>query len=92
MPWKKWFNNKVPAFVEGSDCKSRRCGQSASTKWERNEVIYKIGAFNFDALMYALLDWESRLVTSDVAPKIEKAYLKSIAFTTGKWKRKENFI
>ncbi len=87
---KNWFNNKVPAFVEGSDCKSiEEVGRAHQQNEKDKKSFIKIGAFNFDALKYALLDCENRLVTSEIVPKIEKAYLKSITFTTAKWKQKK---
>lgn len=87
---KTWFGDKVPAFVEGSDCKSiEEVGRAQQQNEKDRKSFIKIGAFNFDALKYGLLDCENRLVISEVAPKIEKAYLKSITFTTGKWKEKK---
>ncbi len=83
-----WFGNKLPAFVEGSDCKSiSEVGKAHEQKGIEKKSFVKIGAFNFDALMYALLDPTNRL--SEKFPKTEKAFLKSITFTTGKWKDKK---
>ena len=83
-----WFGNKLPAFVEGSDCKSiLDVGKAHEQKGIEKKIFIKIGAFNFDALMYALLDPIHRL--SAELPKTEKAFLKSITFTTGKWKNKK---
>lgn len=88
---KNWFDGKLPAFIEGSDCKSiEEVGKAHQQNGKEKKTFVKIGAYNFDALMYALLDPKSRL--SDSEQKIEKAYLKSITFTTGKWKgRKVSF-
>lgn len=90
---KNWFSNKIPAFIEGSDCKSiEDVGKAHQQNGKDKKTFVKIGAFNFDALMYALLDCENRVRTNDTIPKIEKSYLKSITFTTGKWKgRKISF-
>ncbi len=86
--FKKWFGNKLPAFVEGSDCKSiEDVGKAHEQNGNTKKTFIKIGAFNFDALMYALLDPENRI--SDSFPTISKAWLKSITFTTGKWKNKK---
>lgn len=86
---KNWFNNKIPALVEGSDCKKiEDVGKAHQQNGVEKKTFVKIGAFNFDALMYALLDANNR-ITSDIEPKIEKAYLQSITFTTGKWKGKK---
>ena len=85
---KNWFDGKLPAFIEGSDCKSiEEVGKAHQQNGKEKKTFVKIGAYNFDALMYALLDPKSRL--SDSEQKIEKAYLKSITFTTGKWKGKK---
>lgn len=85
---KNWFDGKLPAFIEGSDCKSiEEVGKAHQQNGNEKKTFVKIGAYNFDALMYALLDPKSRL--SDSEQKIEKAYLKSITFTTGKWKGKK---
>jgi predicted ATPase len=86
---KNWFNNKIPALVEGSDCKKiEDVGKAHQQNGIEKKTFVKIGAFNFDALMYALLDADNR-IASDIEPKIEKAYLQSITFTTGKWKGKK---
>lgn len=85
---KNWFGNQLPALVEGSDCKSiEDVGKAHKQNGKDKKTFLKIGAFNFDALMYALLDAENRL--SEELPKIEKAYLKSITFTTGRWKNRK---
>jgi chromosome segregation protein len=86
--YKEWFDNKLPALIEGSDCKTiEGVGKPHEQNGKAKKTFIKIGAFNFDALMYALLDPENRL--SEDYPKIEKAYLKSITFTTTKWKNKK---
>lgn len=86
--YKEWFDNKLPALIEGSDCKTiDGVGKPHEQNGKAKKTFIKIGAFNFDALMYALLDPENRL--SEDYPKIETAYLKSITFTTTKWKNKK---
>ncbi len=86
--YKEWFDNKLPALIEGSDCKTiDGVGKPHEQNGKAKKTFIKIGAFNFDALMYALLDPENRL--SEDYPKIDKAYLKSITFTTTKWKNKK---
>lgn len=83
-----WFANKLPAFVEGSDCKCiAEVGKSRTQKNEDKKTYLKIGAYNFDALKYALLDHINRL--SPILPTVEKAYLKSITLTTSKWRGKK---
>lgn len=85
---RNWFGNKLPALVEGSDCKSIvNVGKAYEQNGNAKKTFIKIGAFNFDALMYALLDCENRI--SDTLPTINKAWLKSITFTTSKWKGKK---
>lgn len=77
----KWFNNKLPAFLEGSDPKSiEEIG-----KGEKNFI--KIGAFNFDAVKYALMDFRYR-VKKDI-PTLSQTYIKSISFTSSKQDLKE---
>lgn len=83
-----WFNYRMPAFVEGCDCK---CIEDIGKPHMQNEIekktYIKIGAYNFDALKFALLDYKNRV--SDTPPIIEKAWLKSITFTTSKWQNKK---
>ncbi len=82
-----WFGNKIPAFVEGCDCK---CIDDVGKAHKQNGVdkrtYIKIGAYSFEALKYVLMDHQDRI--SPVLPKIEKAWLKSIKFTTSKWPEK----
>lgn len=87
----QWFSGRLPAFVEGSDCKCvDDVGRPHKQNGEDKKTYIKIGAFNFDALKYALLDHSERV--SNSPHKIEKAWLKSISFTTNKWQdRKLSF-
>lgn len=88
--FKNWFGNKLPAFVEGSDCKNiDQVGKAHQQNEKDKKTFIKIGAFNFDALTYALLDFENRVIASDTLPKIDNAYLKSITFTTSKWRNRK---
>jgi len=83
-----WFGNKLPAFVEGSDCKSiDTVGKAHEQNGKEMKTLIKIGAFNFDALKYALIDYENRI--EDALPSVGKAWLKSISFTTRKWQGKK---
>lgn len=85
---RNWFGNKLPALIEGSDCKSiDEVGKAHVQNEKKKKTFIKIGAFNFDALMYALLDPYNRLL--EELPKTDKAYLKSITFITRKWKNKK---
>ncbi len=86
--YKEWFGSKLPALIEGSDCKTiDGVGKPHEQNGKAKKTFIKIGAFNFDALIFALRDPENRL--SEDYPKIEKTYLKSITFTTTKWKNKK---
>ena len=83
-----WFGNKLPAFVEGSDCKSiETVGKAHVQNGEEMKTYIKIGAFNFDALKYALIDHENRI--KDAIHSVYKAWLKSISFNTRKWQGKK---
>jgi len=71
-----WLNNELPAFVEGSDPKN-------IDEIGKGEYTYlKIGAFNFEAVKYALKDFKYR-VTSKEKPQIKNSYIKSIVFEGG---------
>ena len=54
---KNWLGDWYPAEVEGCDCKS--IGDIAKGK----HTFLKIGAFNFQAIKYALIDHVNRLAT-----------------------------
>lgn len=83
-----WFGNRLPAFVEGSDCKCiDDVGRAHQQKGKERKTYVKIGSYSFDALKYALLDHKDRI--SDDLPKIEKAWLKSITFKTNRWADKK---
>lgn len=71
-----WFNNQLPAFVEGSDAKS-------IDEIGKGEITFmKIGDYNFDAVKYALTDYKYRIKKE--IPSINQAYIKSISFTSSK--------
>lgn len=83
-----WFNNKLPAFVEGCDCKCiEDVGEPHKQNEEDKKTYIKIGSYSFDALKYVLLDHKDR-VSPDL-PVIDKAWLKSITFTTSRWQEKK---
>jgi hypothetical protein len=75
--WNKWLNNKLPAFVEGSDPKK------IEDIGKGKESYIKIGDYNFEAVKFALQDKEYR-VKREEKPKTKNAYLKSISFDGGK--------
>ncbi|PIP42261.1 hypothetical protein COX18_00915 [Candidatus Desantisbacteria bacterium CG23_combo_of_CG06-09_8_20_14_all_40_23] len=84
----QWFGSKdkLPAFVEGSDCKNMdNVGKTGLQKDENGNVekltYFKIGDFNFSAVRYALTDKNNRIKTAK--PIINNSYIKSISFEGG---------
>ncbi len=85
-----WFGGEkdLPAFIEGSDCKTIReigiCGIQRDENGNDIEkaCFIKIGDFNFEAVKYALTDKKNR-VSNDRPPKLENAFIKSISFEGG---------
>lgn len=81
--WKNWFEDKLPAFVEGSDCKSLETIGKPHQQNNEDQVTYvKIGDFNFEALKYALTDFNYR-ISINTKPEIKNSYIKSISFEGG---------
>ncbi len=81
--WKNWFDNKLPAFVEGSDSKTlQEVGKPHKQNDEEKKTYIKIGDFNFEALKFALTDFNYR-ISLNTKPEIKNAYIKSIAFEGG---------
>lgn len=81
--WKTWFEDKLPAFVEGSDCKNiEEIGRPHQQNGEAKTTYIKIGDFNFEALRYTLTDFNYR-VKLNSKPEIKNSYIKSIAFEGG---------
>lgn len=81
--YRQWFGGMLPAFVEGSDCKSiTQVGKSCVQNGEKKRTYVKIGDFNFEALKYALIDKEHR-VRKDLFNQ-SNSYVKSICFIGGK--------
>jgi predicted ATPase len=81
--WKNWFGGLLPAFVEGSDCKS--LDEIARPHQQKNEekiTFIKVGDFNFEALKYALTDYNYR-ISSNKKPETKNSFIKSIAFEGG---------
>src|SRR6185437_1604496 len=70
---KQWLGDWYPAEVEGCDCKSiADIGKGAKTTY------IKVGAFTFEAVKFALLDYLNRVASTPL--KQENSYLKSVAF------------
>lgn len=69
---KSWLGGWYPAEVEGCDCKS------IADIGKGKETHIKIGAFTFEAVKFALLDYSNRVACA--APKQENSNVKRIAF------------
>jgi len=81
--WKNWTGDRLPAFVGGSDCKTMEgVGVPHTQNGEDKRTYVKIGDFNFEALTYALTDWEHRM-SADRKPEVKNSYIKSISFEGG---------
>jgi len=80
---KIWFNDKEIAFVEGSDCKViSDVGKAHLVQDQEKKTFIKIGDFNFEAIKYALFDFQNRI--SQEIPIINNSYIKSAKFIGGK--------
>lgn len=78
-----WLDNELPAFVECSDAKNiEEIGTGNSVNGVTKKTYLKIGAFNFEAIKYALLDQQHRLAQNTTDPI--NGYIKSISFKGGK--------
>ena len=78
-----WLNNELPAFIEGSDAKSiDTIGIGNEINGNTQNTYLKLGAFNFEAIKYALLDKKFRQSKSLTNPA--NGYIKSISFNGGK--------
>jgi chromosome segregation protein len=72
---KQWWGKRYPAELEGCDAK-------AINELGRGEASYlKIGDFGFDAVKYALMDFEFRVATS--VPKIGHSHIDAVRFEGG---------
>lgn len=72
-----WLDNKLPAFVEGSDPKTiNEIGKGSKT-------FLKIGAYSFEAIKYALIDKDYRLKKELVKPT--NGYIKSVTIKGSKF-------
>lgn len=78
-----WLDNDLPAFVECSDAKNiEEIGTGNSVNGVTQKTYLKIGAFNFEAIKYALLDQQYRQAQKTTEPI--NGYIKSISFKGGK--------
>lgn len=76
---------KIPAYVEGSDNAAKGIlgiGNGNEIKEETQKTYLKLGAYNFEAIKYALLDKDFRQSNSLISPT--NGYIKSISFNGGK--------
>jgi len=72
---KEWFEY-YPAEVHGSDCKNiEQIGKG-------HKCFLKLGAYNFEAIKYALKDQQYR-VRLDEPEEIQHSYIQSISFAGG---------
>ncbi|MDR0608855.1 MAG: hypothetical protein LBG58_01980 [Planctomycetaceae bacterium] len=72
---RQWFGNWYPAEVEGSDPK---CLNDIGRE---NPCFVKIGSFTFEAIKFALFDYENRIKRE--LPKVQHSYIRSIEFQGG---------
>lgn len=78
-----WLDNDLPAFVEGSDAKSiEGVGTGNCVNDITQKTFLKIGAFNFEAIKYALIDKDFRQEQEITKPS--NGYIQSISFKGGK--------
>jgi len=79
----QWIENDLPAFVEGSDAKKiEEIGTGNVVNGVTQKTYLKIGAFNFEAIKYALIDKTYRQAKETEQPK--NGFIKSISFKGGK--------
>ncbi len=72
---KQWWGKQYPAELEGCDAK-------AINELGRGEASYlKIGDFSFDAVKYALMDFEFRVAAS--VPKVGHSHIDAVRFEGG---------
>ncbi|RZK26872.1 MAG: histidinol-phosphatase [Flavobacterium sp.] len=79
------INGEPPVSVEGTDCASNGIdgiGLGNLVNGESQKCFIKLGSYNFEALKFALLDHKNRVAS--VMPLTNKAWIKSITFTTNK--------
>jgi chromosome segregation protein len=74
-----WLENELPAFVECSDAKNiEEIGTGNSVNGVTQKTYLKIGAFNFEAVKYALIEKQYRQAQETTNPG--NGYIKSISF------------
>lgn len=72
-----WLNKKVPAFLEGSDCKTmEQVGQAQQQSGIDKKCYLKLGAFSFEAVKFALIQHEERVASE--FPPIQNLYIHKI--------------
>ncbi len=60
----QWFGDEIPAFLEGSDCKRiEAVGRAQQQNGDDKNCYLKLGAYNFEAVKYALLHHQERVST-----------------------------
>lgn len=73
---KQWLGDWYPAEVEGCDCKAlKEIGRG-------KETYLKLGAFTFEAVKFALLDYANRLASD--SPKRTHSFIREVSFEGAK--------
>jgi len=78
---------KMPAYVEGSDCAHSGIsgiGEGNKVKGDTQSTYLKLGAYNFEAIKYALLDEKFRV--AKVVDQPSNGYIKSVTINGKKLK------
>jgi len=73
---REWLGSWYPAEVEGSDPKN------ISQIGQKRPCYLKIGAFTFDAVKFALVDYENRSRLNEM-PKFNHSHIREISFVGG---------
>ncbi|WP_338761010.1 AAA family ATPase [Bernardetia sp. ABR2-2B] len=76
-----WFENVLPAFVEGSDCKSiEGVGVAHKQNEQDKKCFIKLGEYEFNAVKYAFSHHKERIANEK--PNIQDCFLKKIIIET----------
>lgn len=74
---KNWLGGKMPALLEGSDCKCiEEVGRAHTQNGADKKCYLKIGAFTFEAVKFALIHHEERVRNS--LPAVQDLYIRTI--------------
>lgn len=82
--WRQWLGD-LPAFVEGSDCKSPdQVGVAHQERGAEKHCYIKLGAYQFQALRYALLDHTHRVASAP--PEVSHTHLQYLRVQGARFK------